>query len=164
MSLIFLSSGIANNVQHNEHLDKRNKLISIRFSMSEAKPSPRAILRYWTQHFYMPRLLGGQKRMLCPAPNLCHWKALLYICAGSTGKSGWEAARFLLTILWWENVFPEAGCDMVLCFELLNTRGWAREGAWDGSRLDESFSMEDGVFPNRTARSILVESTQGLDE
>jgi hypothetical protein len=60
-------------------------------------------------------------------------------------------------------VFPEADCDIALCFELLNTRGWAKEGACDGSRFDESFSIEDGVFPNRTARSILVGRERDLD-
>lgn len=46
---------------------------------------------------------------------------------------------------------------MALCLELLNTSGWAREGAWDDSRFVDSFSMEEGVFPSSTARSILVE-------
>lgn len=47
---------------------------------------------------------------------------------------------------------------MVFCFELLNIRGWVREGVWDGFRLDELFFIEDGVFFNRIVRSILVET------
>lgn len=44
---------------------------------------------------------------------------------------------------------------MALCLELLNTRGCAKEGAWEDSRFVDSFSMEEGVFPSSTARSIL---------
>jgi len=46
---------------------------------------------------------------------------------------------------------------MALCLELLNTRGCAKEGAWEDSRFVDSFSMEEGVFPSSTARSILDE-------
>lgn len=70
----------------------------------------------------------------------------------------WETHTFLryfLTMLWWEKEFPEAGWDIALCLELLKTSGWAREGAWDDSRFGDSFSIEEGVFPSRTARSIL---------
>lgn len=52
-------------------------------------------------------------------------------------------------------MFPEVGWDRALCLELLNTRGWAREGACDESKLADSFSREEGVFPNSTAKSIL---------
>jgi len=33
-----------------------------------------------------PRLLRGQKGMLYPAPNLCHQKAVLHVCAGVDRK------------------------------------------------------------------------------
>lgn len=65
--------------------------------------------------------------------------------------------QHFLTMLWWEKEFPEVGWAMALCLELLNTSGWAREGAWDDSRFVDSFSMEEGVFPSSTARSILDE-------
>lgn len=63
--------------------------------------------------------------------------------------------QHFLTMLWWEKEFPEAGWDRALCLELLNTSGCAREGVWDDSRFVDSFSIEEGVFPSRTARSIL---------
>lgn len=51
---------------------------------------------------------------------------------------------------------------MALCLELLNTSGWARDGAWAGSRFSDSLSVDDGVFPSKTARSILgQEQTRG---
>lgn len=52
---------------------------------------------------------------------------------------------------------------MALCLELLNTSGWAREGAWDDSRFSDSLSADDGVFPSRTARSILGEEGKGAE-
>lgn len=113
-----------------------------------------------------PKAAEENKRdaLPCPKPLTVTGRNSCNMCRSQAGKFGQDGPRFLLTIPWWENVLPEAGCDMVLCFELLNTRGWAREGAWDGSRLEESFSIEAGVFPSRTARSILVEGRQDLDE
>lgn len=61
------------------------------------------------------------------------------------------------TMPWWEKVFAGLGWVPVLCFELLNTRGWLRAGACEESRLGVSFSREEGVLPNSTARSILRE-------